>query len=393
MKISKILLCLKVVFSSKFRFKKPEHKPIILFDGMSSNELKHILKNFNYFILETRFERTKEFFITQKIIFATIKNLKIGLFDSYLLSVIDEINPKIVFTFIDNSHRFSNFSKLRENNYHFIALQNGARYEHKITEKLKKKKIYVPIDRLNIPNFFCFGDYEIEDYKKNKQNIKNFYKVGSLKLANFELKKKTRKNIKEYDILLISDYDCWDLILNKLNYPIEKGLIKLIKYTIKFSMNNNLKIRIASRNPKNNFEKERNFYKKNLTVVEYKYLVKNIFFRPKNYQTYDMMLKSKLVIGTMSTMLRENLSLGGKTLACNFTKTDIFNFPIKGICFLDKDNYNFFEKQLNKLLKISNQKYFDKLNKNASYVSYTNLKNKTDTINLVTKKIKSILIK
>ena len=106
-----------------------------------------------------------------------------------------------------------------------------------------------------------------------------------------------------------------------------------------------------------------------------------------------MMLKSKVVIGTMSTMLRENLSLGGKTLACNFTKTDIFNFPIKGICFLIKDNYDFFEKRLYKLLKISNRKYFIKLNKKASYVSYTNLKNKTDTINLVTKKIKSILTK
>ncbi len=393
MKISKILLCLKVIFSSKFRYKNPKHKPMIIFDGMSSNELKHIIKNFEYFILETRFERTKEFYLTKKIILATIKNLKIGLFDSYLLSIIDEINPKIVFTFIDNSHRFSNFSKLRENNYHFTALQNGARYEHKILEKLKKKKIYLPIDRFNIPNFFCFGNYEIEDYKKTKQNIKNFYTVGSLKLANFELKKKIRKNNKEYDILLISDYDCWDLILNKLNYPIEKGLIKLIKYTIKFSINNNLKIRIASRNSKNNFEEERNFYKKNLTVVEYKYLVKNIFFRPKEYQTYEMMLKSKVVIGTMSTMLRENLSLGGKTLACNFTKTDIFNFPIKGICFLIKDNYDFFEKRLFKLLKISNQKYFIKLNKKASYVSYTNSKNKTDTINLVTKKIKSILTK
>ena len=66
MKISKILLCLKIVLNSKFRFKKPEHKPMILFDGMSSDELRHVLKNFKYFILETRFERTKEFFITIK---------------------------------------------------------------------------------------------------------------------------------------------------------------------------------------------------------------------------------------------------------------------------------------------------------------------------------------
>ena len=132
---------------------------------------------------------------------------------------------------------------------------------------------------------------------------------------------------------MISDANCWDLILNQLNYPVEKGLIKLIKHTIKFAEIRNLKVKIAARNSKNSFREEEKFYKQNLTNFEYKYLMKNIFFRPKKYETYDIMINSKVVIGTMSTMLRENLSLGGKTLACNYTKTDIFNFPIKGLCF------------------------------------------------------------
>lgn len=391
--IKKIFLVFKVLLNAKYRFSNPKHKDLIIFDGNTLEELKYVLSGFNYTVLETRIQRVKEIYISKEILFSIIKNYNKNIFNSYLLSIIDQINPKVVFTYIDNNYRFSEFSKIRKKKYHFIALQNGARYEHKIIEKLKKKKIRVPIDRFDIPNFFCFGDYEIQDYKRTNQNVKNFHKVGSLKLANFELKKKIRKNFKEYDILLISDANCWDLILNQLNYPIEKGLIKLIKYTIKFSIKNNLKIKIAARNSKNNFGEEKNFYKKNLTNVEYKYLVKNIFFRPKKYKTYDMMLKSKLVIGTMSTILRENLSLGGKTLACNFTKTDIFNFPIKGICFLDKDNYNYFEKRLNNLFKISNKKYFVKLNKNVSYVSFNNLINKTDTISLIRNKIESILIK
>jgi surface carbohydrate biosynthesis protein len=391
--IKNFFLVFKVLLNAKYRFSNPKHKDLIIFDGNTFEELKYVLSGFNYIVLETRIQRVKEFYISKEILFSIIKNYNKNIFNSYLLSIIDQINPKVVFTYIDNSYRFSEFSKIRKKKYDFIALQNGARYEHKIIEKLKKKKIRVPIDKFDIPNFFCFGDYEIEDYKRTNQNVKNFHRVGSLKLANFELKKKIRKNFKEYDILLISDANCWDLILNQLNYPIEKGLIKLIKYTIKFSIKNNLRIKIAARNSKNNFGEERNFYKKNLTNIEYKYLVKNIFFRQKKYKTYDMVLKSKLVIGTMSTILRENLSLGGKTLACNFTKTDIFNFPIKGICFLDKDNYNYFEKRLNNLFKISNKKYLIKLNKKVPYVSYTNLTNKTDTINLIRNKIRSILIK
>ena len=50
------------------------------------------------------------------------------------------------------------------------------------------------------------------------------------------------------------------------------------------------------------------------------------------------MEKSKVVIGTMSTMLRENLAINGK-IACNFMKTNIFDFPIKGICFFNNELY------------------------------------------------------
>ncbi len=391
--IKKILLIFKILYNAKFIFSNPKNKELLIFDGNTSEELKYVISGFNYSILETRIDRVREIYLSKEILYLIINNFQKNIFNSYLLSIIDQINPKIIFTFIDNSYRFSEFSKLRANKYRFIALQNGARYEHKIIKNLQKKKIKTPIQKFNIPNFLCFGDHEIRDYNKTKQNVKNFYKVGSLKLANFLFKKKQNKkeiriNNKKFDILLISDANCWDLILKKLNYPIEKGLIKLIKHTIKFAEVRNLKIKIAARNSKNNFEEERRFYKQNLNNYEYKYLMRNIFFRPKKYETYDIMINSKVVIGTMSTMLRENLSLGGKTLACNFTKTDIFNFPIKGLCFLNNDNYNIFEKRLIKLLKISKKEYFYKIGKNPSYVSYPGIVNKVKTIQLVREQLK-----
>ena len=141
----------------------------------------------------SRIDRVREIYLSKEILYLIINNFQKNIFNSYLLSIIDQINPKIIFTFIDNSYRFSEFSKLRANKYRFIALQNGARYEHKIIKNLQKKKIKTPIKKFNIPNFLCFGDHEIRDYNKTKQNVKNFYKVGSLKLANFLFKKKQNK--------------------------------------------------------------------------------------------------------------------------------------------------------------------------------------------------------
>ena len=73
--------------------------------------------------------------------------------------------------------------------------------------------------------------------------------------------------------------------------------------------------------------------------------LKNIFLDPIIIKLIKS-CSSKIVIGTMSTMLRENLSLNGKTFACNFTKTNIFDFPIDGLCFSKNMNYKNFERHL-----------------------------------------------
>lgn len=391
--LGKIILFIKIIFKSNFKNRLPDNIKLLIFDGESINGLQNILKDFEYFVLETRFHRIKTIYFNKRIFFSIFKNLKKGFYNAYLLSIIDEINPKVIFTFIDNSYKFSLFSKYRKNKYIFVALQNGARYEHKITNELIKKKIKSNSIKFNIPNFLCFGDYEVHDYKKNNQLVTNFLKVGSLKLSNYiSFKKKNKIKIKKnfFDILLISDVNCWDKILDKLNLPIEKGVITIIKFCINFAIDNNLKLKIAVRNFKENYLSENNFYKKNLNKKEYNYLKKNIIYRSKNFKTYLAMEKSKVVVGTMSTMLRENLALGGKTLACNFTTTNIFNFPIKGICSLNELNYLKFEKRLKKVLKINNTKYRNLLAKDTFHV-ISNKKN-LNTIDIIKLKLKNFLI-
>ena len=391
MKILKLLSYLRILFLVKYNFNTPRKGEIIVFDDTSMEQLKPVIKNFNYFILETRFERLKKIYLTKKIIFSMLKNIKIGIFNSYLLSIIDQVNPKLILTFIDNSHRFSIFANIKKNKYKFVAVQNGARYEHKIVNLLKKRKIKVELKKFFIPHFFCFGKNENNDYKKNNQIVGKFDVVGSLRLSNFLNSQKNYKKTnskKTNDILLISDVYCWDANLEKLNFPIEEGLINLIRFTIRFSQKYKFKMKIAARSKLNNFIKEKEFYKKNLSKNEYEFLLKNIFFRSENHKTYKIMQKSKIVIGTMSTMLRENLSLSGKTLACNFTNTNIFDFPIKGLCFSKNMNYENFEKQLSKIYKISLKEYYNQLSENRYYVCKNN---SYKTIELINKKLRFLI--
>lgn len=393
--LNKIFFFAKFFLNLKFKFDLPKNIELLIFDGESFDELKNVISDSKYFILETRINRIKKIYLNKNIIISIINNFKKnGFFNAYLLSVINQINPKIIFTFIDNSFKFSIFSQKKNKKYNFLALQNGARYEHKIYNQLTKKKIKNNFKRFFIPYFLCFGQHEINDYKKNKQQIKKFIKVGSLRLSNylnFKKKNKIRIKKKKLDILLISDANCWDNIIKKLSYPVEEGVINLIKFTIKFATKNNLKIKIAARNDKDNFHDEKNFYKNNLSQEEYDYLKKNIVFRSSKYNTYIFMEKSKVVVGTMSTMLRENLSLGGKTFACNFTKTDIFNFPSRGICSFNQLDYSKFEKKLKKILSMSNSSYKKSLEKKISYIIHS--AKKLSTIDLIKSQIRFFLEK
>jgi surface carbohydrate biosynthesis protein len=365
-----LIFIIKVFFKIKIIFKDPKNYDLVIFDDESINELEAILKNRKYFILQNRVNKIDKIYISLNIISNFIKNYKKKISTAYFLSLLDIIRPKVVFTFIDNSLEFSELAKLRHYKIKFIALQNGARYEHKEYQYLYKKKIvrYNYSENLFIPYLLCYGKYEIYDFKKYNIKVNDFSVVGSLRVSNFFLYK---KKIKKYynDICLISDIYSWDDIFNVFNPGLEKGIINLTKFAINFSIKHNLKLTIALRSFRNdtvNLNREINFYKKYLTKVEYNFLSKSFFYRKekKIFATYELMKGSEVVIGSISTMLRENLILGGKTLVCNLTPTKIFDFPLKGLCFIKDCNFKDFEKRLLKIVNLSKKEYFSQINKN-----------------------------
>jgi surface carbohydrate biosynthesis protein len=367
----------------KFHFKNPPKNKLIIFDKESIDDLYEIFKDYKYFILENRLNHMNNFYFNFKILKLIIYFYRGNFMTAYLKSMISIINPENVITFIDNSEKFFELAKFYENKIIFSAIQNGARYEIKENNFIFKNKINNNNNNIFINNYFCFGNYERYLYKKNKIKVKNFINFGSIRLLNYlQYRKKTQTNkVKErFDICLLSDQGAWYNNLKNYN-EIKKGIVLLIKYTLKFSQKYNLKLVIALKRQKNHrlgsifFYQEQSFFQDNLTNEEYKY-AKEVFFNKKNkYNVYDLIINSKVTVGTISSCLREGLALNKKVLVCNFTKSNIYDFPIDGLCKLKNRSYKLFETRLSTILKMNFKIYKKKLSKNQDYVlDFQNIK-------------------
>jgi len=243
-------LILKILFFKvKINFSNPQSKDLLVFDCDSIFDLKYILLNYNYFVLQVRKEKIYNIYISFQIIAKIFKNYRGNFMSAYLISLIEIVKPKVIITTIDNSLKFFEICKIFHKKIHFLAIQNASRYDIKLNNYLYKSRLinFNINKKYFIPNFFCFGSYEIDLYKKYKVQIKNFIPIGSLRLSNFlEFIKKNRIKIRKnfYDICLISEA-CLGLN-NRLDNPhIEKGFATVAKYTIMFCIKYNLKFVFA----------------------------------------------------------------------------------------------------------------------------------------------------
>ena len=155
-------------------------------------------------------------------------------------------------------------------------------------------------------------------------------------------------------------------------------------------MKHNMKLICAQKADKNIssyiYNRSINFFRKYLTNNEFNFFISNSLEQKKeDYTSYMAMLQSKVVVGVTSTLLRENLAIGGKTLSCNLTQTNIYNFPVQGICSIKNCTFEEFEKKLLQVYSISEKDYFSKLSKDKCYaVEYDE---KVSTIEILKRKI------
>ena len=174
----------------------PKKNKIIIFDDLG-NEISFILKKENYFLLNPRINSMKEVFLNYKILIFILFNIfKRNLKINYLIALINEIDPKLVITFIDNSQDFHKLSKHFDKKKDFLAVQNANRGDYSFLKEKQKKNVH-------IQKLFCLGEFDVEFFKRNFIN-NNPIVSGSLKNSIFfnNYKKEINEKI-VFDICLI----------------------------------------------------------------------------------------------------------------------------------------------------------------------------------------------
>ncbi len=373
----KIIKLIKNIKHVKFKINK---KNIVIFDGVSFKDLEYILKDYDYMTLEDRIDRIDTIYITPNVIINFFYYLFL-LFQNYSLksiyniALIKSMSPKVVITSIDNSINFHLAAKILYKEIFFLAIQNANRTGYRELNYCLKKNIIYPKnykDILFIPNLVCFGEDDISGSKKENLKILNFYNFGSVRISNFfyYLKEKNIEIKKDlYDVCLISE----PMINHNVEYKnatIEKSIIDLMKFSINFCMENNLKFIYA---PKCFFETrnaklELDFFSEYLSKEQLRYLLQNTYKKINIYSSYEALLQSKIAIGWESTMLLNKIGLKQKILSCNFSSFETWNFPINGVCSLNEKDYKSFSERVKLILNMSDEDYFNKLNKNPNFV-------------------------
>jgi surface carbohydrate biosynthesis protein len=359
----------------KVNFKRPNNKSLVVFDGVSYRDLSFILQDFEYFVIENRKERIKEINLSFHLLiysifyfYKIIIKKKLNFTYLYLYTLIKIINPKVIITTIDNSIQFFQISKLLENCYFIMAIQNANRLDY-YREDYKFKNNLSNLDfnsKVYIPNYFCFGEEEIKLSKKYNLNIRNFYKCGSIRTSNY-FHYLNKNNIKiqkdKFDICLISE-PVLGLNSRMDRESLEEGFAKLAKFTIKFVDENNLKFIFANKKNKGSIssDNELEFYNKYLSKHEYEYLLNNFNEKKDKYSSYDALFQSIIAVGCQSTLLKDKIARKEKILSCNLTNFDMYNFPIKSICSINNCDYENFSSRLNRIKEMSIADYFQDIN-------------------------------
>ncbi|MDC1151441.1 hypothetical protein OAS95_02590 [Pelagibacteraceae bacterium] len=364
-----------------YKFSSPPKSEIVVFDGASLSDLEFVLEEKSYLVIENRKERIKVIYLGIFFLINCLKNFFLNLFKNnnlhtiYLFTLIKMINPRLVVTSVDNSFKFSDLAKLLDKEIKFIAIQNANRYDFEFNEyNFKKKFINKNLNKkyYYIPNYLCFGQYEIEQIKKYNLSINKVSKIGSIRTANF-YEYIERNNVKlnrnKYDLCLISEPAM--NVNEHYNFEnFEQTVAQIASNTIKYSIKHNLKFVFLQKRRLNSeeFYNEFKFYEKYLEKNELDFLKKNLNFENEKFTSYFGLFQSHVAIGSQSTLLSDKIGCKEKILAVSPTEDHPYKFKLGGICKLIGNDYNEFENRLTEILKINTSQYLSKLYKPTEHI-------------------------
>ena len=361
----------------RISFSTPDSADIIIFDETNSSVIELVIpESLTVSIFKMR---PIEFYITPRILFSFIRNLKYFTFRNgvasnrgwfykifwqllciYIKADLISRNPKAIITSIDNS---GNFGWLSEN-YHLapcIAIQNGFRLTY---DSNSQSKYYCQ-------HLFCFGEREVIDYPKLGYKVDHFHPVGSLNSSlNFDSQLCDIKPI--YDLLVVS---CWR---GNIGYAkdVEDSMkaMRLMDETLaQYLQNRDLKTAVIMRSERDSDQwvmpeigmSEEDYYKSIygdlIEIIDVNFMERNV---------YPVMQSAEVIVaGFSTTCLIEAYAMRKKVLYMNFCGNNKYHRDFKSEILFEAhdDKSPSFESRLNDLLEISSQEYVMKHEETMKY--------------------------
>jgi len=377
----KILGYFSILKKIRFILSPLTKKELMIIDDITG-ELSFLLSKKNFYSLHSRFTNLNRIYINYDILkFILLNFFKRKLKLNYLIAIIENINPKVVLTFIDNSNEFHFLSKFFDKRIDFFAIQNASRGDYNFASQSQIKKIF-------FQKLFCLGGFDIE-FLKNLKITGKFKEIGSFRTSIFITKFKDDLNQKKiFDICLIGK----NLVkIVHSDKPYEDTIIPetliFLENLKKYIREKNLSLVICCKNYGFKQEAEELFYKKFFDLRNITISSNGKDVNDSNYfNSYKNIIKSEIVIGLNSTILREAFFFDKKILCVDFSQKIIH--PFKDISLCNSKSFKDFELKIDQLSKMTHFDYLKKLNYPKNYII-----TKSDTIHEINTSINNGLNK
>jgi len=294
---------LKKIFNSRWNFKKPPNKRVLIYDNVSRSLAYFLFNKEECNIIHVRFEEINFFVLFFTFLKTGFSNIK----DNYKLNYSKMVNPKIIFSdFTNNCAFFKLKNKYPKALYICIHGQNtDLRFFKHCEEHYKKRNN----ERLKADLLFVAGKYY--ENKISKYIDSKIISIGSFKNNFFYLENK--KDIKKIDsILFISQVRAASESDINPKYKIKiDNEIRIVKALENYCKRNNYLFKIAAKNT----EEKMDFYKRKFGDGEWTIIPRKEEHTPDFPAPYDLVNNSSLVVFTNSTLGLEALVKGIRGVA------------------------------------------------------------------------------
>ena len=308
--IKKIFEILKIIFFFKFTIFPPSKNFFLLFDDNHKNYLLKYVDKKDLSILHIRKET-----INLSVLLINFFKLKFS-FKEYIETYIDMVAPKFIISFSDNNYGFFLIKKRKE--VKKILIQNS--WKNKYNDKFLTQNN----DNFNVDFLFVFNEKIGIIYGKILKCDPII--IGSFKSNSYELRKTTPK----YSILFISSFrniNSSKLLVDGITYNQYDNTHKqAVKEISNYAIRNKIKLYIYGNDQFYPLREKKYFEELNLDC-DWE------FIENERSETYNIIDKSDLIVGTHSTAIYEAIGRNKKVFVFskNFDNeilnTHMFGWP------------------------------------------------------------------